>query len=150
MNESSVAAQETATEQEQVMSQPACTIHVCTSCRPPGTRRDPLGNTPGFLFYKELRDAIADSAINDRVDVKPTECLSVCPRPCGFAVSLPGAWTYLFGDQKPAESAPEVLDCIALYLDSPDGFMPRSQRPKSLRGSILGRVPPIQGAGQCT
>jgi predicted metal-binding protein len=37
---------------------------------------------------------------------------------------------------KPAE-------CIALYLDIPDGFMPRKVRPKAMRASILGRVPPL-------
>jgi predicted metal-binding protein len=37
---------------------------------------------------------------------------------------------------KPAE-------CITLYLDILDGFMPRKIRPKALRASILGRVPPF-------
>ncbi len=109
-----------------------------------------MGTRPGFIFFKNVRDAVAASPLRERVEVKPTECLSVCPRPCGFALSLPGSWTYLFGDQQPDGSTDEVLECLSLYLETPDGFMPRLQRPKSLRGSILGRVPPIGRSDQCT
>ena len=125
---------------------PPCTLHVCTSCRPPGTPREPQGRRPGFIFYQQLRDSIDASLLRDRVEVRPAECLSICPRPCGLALSLPGAWTYLFGDQQPSETTADVMECISLYLDSPDGFMARSQRPKSMRRSILGRVPPLKGA----
>ena len=126
-----------------------CTLHVCTSCRPPGTPRSPDGSRPGFILYKNLRDAIGESTMRDQVDVRPAECLSVCPRPCGFALSLPEAWTYIFGDQRPVESIAEVLECISLYINSPSGFLPRLQRPKGLRGSILGRIPPIKGPHKC-
>ena len=129
---------------------PTCTIHICTSCRPPGTPREPKSSRPGFIFYEKLREAVADSVLSDQVAVVPTPCLSVCPRPCGFALSLPGSWTYLFGDQQPNQTESDIIDCVSLYLKSPDGFMERHQRPKPLRASILGRVPPIQGGGQCT
>ena len=146
MTNSSVSADDKSGAKAQAGPEKTCTLHVCTSCRPPGTPRDPLGGRPGFLFFKELRDAIANTPLNERVDVKPADCLSVCPRPCGFALSRPGAWTYLFGDQRPVESASDVIDCIDLYLQTTDGFMPRSQRPKGLRGGILGRIPPIRRA----
>ena len=73
----------------------------------------------------------------------------ICPRPCGIALSLPGSWTYLFGDQKPSETVHDILDCVSLYIESPDGFMAREARPKTLRGSILGRVPPLQAELPC-
>ncbi|MEN0061183.1 MAG: DUF1636 domain-containing protein [Myxococcota bacterium] len=123
----------------------SCTLHVCTSCRSPGTPREPRESRPGFLLFHEIREAFADSPIKDRVNVQPAECLSVCPRPCGFALSSPGAWTYLFGDQRLKVSAADIVTCVSLYLESPDGFMAREQRPFYLRASILGRVPPIQG-----
>ena len=128
----------------------SCTLHVCTSCRPRGTPREPERSRPGFILYEALRNSISDSPLQHVVDVRPTPCLSICPRPCGIALSLPGAWTYLFGDQNPGETTRDVMECIALYLDSPDGFMERAKRPKSMRGSILGRVPPIEKGGQCT
>ena len=127
-----------------------CTVHVCISCREPGTPRYPKENRPGFILCNQLSEALGKKSFRDHVEVKPAECLSVCPRPCGIAISSPGAWTYLFGDQKLADAVDDVAECISLYLDSPDGFMARGDRPKSLRGSILGRVPPRLGEQPCT
>ena len=67
------------------------------------------------------------------------------PRPCGIALSSPEAWSYLFGHQRPGESADDIMECLSLHIEVADGFMPREQRPKSLRASILGRVPPLGG-----
>ena len=129
---------------------PVCTVHVCTSCRPAGTAREPKENRPGFKLYHRLRRMVETGNLRHRVEVRPTECLSVCPRPCGLAITLPGSWTYLFGDQDPDLTTSEVIDCVKLYLESPNGFMPRAQRPKAMRSSILGRVPPIERASKCT
>ena len=126
-----------------------CTLHVCTSCRPSGMTREPKEQRPGFILHNELRKLIEDSELRDRVRVAPAECLSVCPRPCGIALSQPNAWTYLFGDQQPAATAGEILHCVSLYLESADGFMTRQGRPQSMRASILGRVPPIKGVNRC-
>ena len=128
----------------------ACTLHVCTSCRPPGTPREPRENRPGFILFERLRAAIARSPLGALVEVRPARCLSICPRPCGIALSSPDRWTYLFGDQLAETTIDDVVTCVSLYLDSPDGFMPRSERPKSLRSSILGRVPPLQESPPCT
>ena len=127
----------------------SCTLHVCTSCRPPGSPREPRESRPGFIFHQELREAFAKSPLRYRVEVRPAECLSVCPRPCGIAFSSPGAWSYLFGDQHPGESAPGIVECITRYVEAVDGFMPRGERPKPLRASILGRVPPSRGESSC-
>jgi predicted metal-binding protein len=90
-----------------------------------------------------------ESTLGNQVEVKPAECLSLCPRPCAIALSSSGAWSYLFGDQDPNKSASDIVECIELYLDIPDGFMPRKARPKHLRASILGRVPPFDiGVGE--
>lgn len=122
-----------------------CTLYVCTSCRPPGTPHEPRESRPGFKLYQELRAAFDESPLGHDVDVRPTECLSLCPRPCGIALSKPGAWTYLFGDQHPGVGAGDILKCVSFYVDTGNGFMPRKQRPKLLRASILGRVPPLEG-----
>ena len=76
------------------------------------------------------------------MEVRSARCLSLCPRPCGIALTSPGAWTYLFADQQLGESARHIVECVALYIGTSDGFMPREQRPKPLRASIVGRVPP--------
>ena len=117
-------------------------LHVCTSCRPSGHPREPRRNRPGFKLYQALRAALQKSPLQHHVEVRPAECLSLCPRPCGIALSSPGAWTYLFGDQQPNESAGDILQCVSTYVNSDDGLLPREQRPARLRASILGRVPP--------
>ena len=123
----------------------SCTLYVCTSCRTVGTPREPREERQGYILYHELKEAISSGSLGLNVNVKATKCLSICPRPCGIAISTPGKWTYLFGDQNPRETVHDIIDCVATYLKTTDGFMERSVRPKSLRRSILGRVPPIQG-----
>ena len=120
-------------------------LHVCTSCREPGTPREPWENRAGFKLYLELRDKVQASSLAPHVDVKPAECLSLCPRPCGISLSSPGAWTYLFGDQEPGQTADDIVDLLDSYVRSRDGYLPRDARPKTLRASILGRVPPSEG-----
>ena len=122
-----------------------CTLHVCTSCRAPETPREPQEGRQGFTLFQKLQEAFNKSNLQDRVDVKAAKCLSVCPRPCGIAISSSESWTYLFGDQDPHKTVQEIVDCVSLYLKIPNGFMNRADRPKHLRRSILGRVPPIDG-----
>ena len=124
-----------------------CVLHVCTSCRTRGTPREPKENRPGFRLFQQLRTMVEASPLRQRIEVRPTPCLSICPRPCGIALSLPGSWTYLFGDQNPDETVRDVLACLSLYLDSPEGFMARDRRPETLRNSILGRIPPLKTFG---
>ena len=117
-------------------------LHVCTSCRVPGSPREPRESRTGFQLYRELRAKLEESPLGQHVDVRPAECLSLCPRPCGIALASSGAWSYLFGDQQPGESADDILECVSLYVGIEDGFMLREQRPKRLRASVRGRVPP--------
>jgi len=136
---SSVAAQGSPTSDG---TRRACVLHVCISCRPPGFPREPRESRPGFRLYRALRATFRGTPLENDVEVRPAECLSLCPRPCGIALSSPGAWSYLFGDQQPGEGADDILECVSLYIGAEDGFMPRGRRPKRLRTSILGRVPP--------
>ena len=125
-------------------AQQMCTIHVCTSCRDRGTPREPQEHRPGFMLYQKLCRAFENSPLDAKVTIQPTPCLSICPRPCGFALSSKTKWTYLFGDQKPYETVAEIVQCVSYYLECKDGFMERNQRPSSLRSNILGRIPPIK------
>lgn len=129
-------------QESQEASTKSCTLHVCTSCRPAGCPREPEHLRPGFLLYKELRERVAQRAWEHEVKVVPAQCLSVCRRPCGVALSCAGSWTYIFGDQDSSTGAEAIVDCVALYLEKKDGYMVRAERPSTLRASILGRVPP--------
>ncbi|MYF54580.1 DUF1636 domain-containing protein [Candidatus Poribacteria bacterium] len=117
-------------------------LHVCTSCRALGSAREPRESRAGFKLYQELRATFHESPLRHHVEVRSAECLSLCPRPCGIALSSPEAWIFLFGDQQPSESVGDILECVSLYVGTADGFMPRERRPKRLRSSIRGRVPP--------
>ncbi|MEM8500295.1 MAG: DUF1636 domain-containing protein [Pseudomonadota bacterium] len=126
----------------------ACTLHVCTSCRPRGAPREPREQRPGFILYHRLREALNRSEIRQSVQIQPADCLSLCPRPCGITLSCSGRWTYLFGDQEPGKSVEDILECVSAYLDSADGMLARTERPRSLRASIRGRIPPM-GPSPC-
>ena len=119
-------------------------VYVCTSCPAPGSPREPRESGAGFQLYRQLRTKFHASSLGPHVEVRPAECLSLCPRPCGIAVVSPGAWCYLFGDQHPTKSADDILECVSFYIGTEDGFMPRERRPKRLRASVLGRVPPYE------
>ena len=117
-------------------------LHVCTSCRGPGSPREPEENRAGFKLYQELRTIFLDSHLKHSVEVKPTVCLSACSHHCVIAFSSPGAWSYLFGDQHSDETISDIVEGMSVYTSTDDGVMRREQRPRSLRTSILGRVPP--------
>ena len=79
-----------------------CKLHVCTSCRPSGFPRDPATNRPGFKLFQELSSLLDKNLLRDQIELVPTECLSLCPRPCGIALSRNNSWTYLFGTLQPS------------------------------------------------
>ena len=130
------------------LDEAVCTLHVCTSCRPKGCSREPRENRPGFILHQILTELIKERGLVHRVNLQPAECLSLCARPCGIALSSKDSWTYLFGDQDPNQTAEDILDCVSVYIESSKGNMPRERRPKNLRASILGRVPPIIKSNQ--
>jgi predicted metal-binding protein len=114
-------------------------LFVCTSCRPKG---DPASPRPGQVLFECLSSEHAAWARRLGVTIEPTECLSVCPRPCGIALSAPEKWTYVFGDVKPGRDEAAVVECATLYARSVNGHLPREERPLVLRQGILARVPP--------
>ena len=93
-------------------------LHVCTSCRTAGSPREPRENRPGFKLYQELRTLLNQSPLKRQVEVRPAECLSLCPRPCGISLSSVGKWSYLFGDQKPRACARDIMELVSLYLST--------------------------------
>ena len=118
-------------------------LHVCTSCRPADTPREPASARPGAQLYARLEEALREHPLRERVELRPAPCLSLCPRPCAIALQGAQRWTYLFGDQAPDQTVEAILACAALYVEASRGELPRAQRPEALRASILGRVPPL-------
>ena len=118
----------------------SCTLHVCTSCRPSGTPREPRERRPGFLFFEALRDAVVDSPLRDHVEVRPAG-VDVVPVP--VALSLPGSWTYLFGDQQPVKSTAgmSVSRCVKAV-----DVLPRNDGRKTYVVRFLDGCHPLKGS----
>ena len=55
-------------------------------------------------------------------------------------------FTYSFGDLDPEcpQDVRALQEFAELFLNAPEGFVLRSDRPKVLRAGILGRYPPIK------
>ena len=47
----------------------------------------------------------------------------------------------MFGDLPPLASAADILKVCEKYHSSPDGIVPRNQRPEVLQKGILARIP---------
>ena len=122
--------------------QTAPRLYICTSCRQDGVAKEPKENRDGLQLYMHLKKLLKDQNLSDKVNLLPVECLSLCRRPCGIALSSFGSWTYRFGDAYPTSSSQDIIDFVQTYIHSNDGNILRGERPKSLRSSILGKVPP--------
>lgn len=117
-------------------------LHVCTTCRPPGT--DPAAPRDGAKLFALVEALHRDWPGRTDVALNPVECMSGCDRACTVALSAPGKPSHLFGDKQPnAETAQAALDLALQYVTSDTGDLPRSARPEAFRRGILARIPAI-------
>jgi predicted metal-binding protein len=117
-------------------------LHVCTTCRPPGT--DPALPRDGAKLYGLIEALHRDWPDRHRVGLNPVECMSGCDRACTVAVSADGKPSYLFGDKRPdIETAQAALDLAAQYLASETGVLPRKDRPAPFVRGVLANIPAI-------
>ena len=121
---------------------PIPTLSICLRCRDgrESARADVRGGA-------RLADAVCDLVARRGcdADLRGVRCMSQCKRSCVVSLTAPGSFTYIFGDLDPEapDHAQAILDLIPLYRSAPEGFVARDTRPAPLRGSILGRLPPI-------
>jgi predicted metal-binding protein len=110
-------------------------LFVCTTCR--AGEATPEGEkVPGA----RLAQALADANACDRVEVRPTECLSACTQGCSIALTRAGSWTYVYGRLSETD-APDILAGAAAYAQTTDGIVPWRQRPVIFRKQSLARIP---------
>ena len=85
---------------------------------------------------------------HQELELRGVRCMSQCRRPCIVTLSSCERFTYIFGDLNAAESdhIKALCDLLPLYLDAPEGFLRREDRPEPLRERILGRLPPPASA----
>ena len=119
-------------------------LSVCTRCRPPDfTGR--LKERPGYKLAEAVLARIREEAVPG-LTLRGVECMSQCKRPCAVALSAHGKFTLIFGDQE--QDVDAILALARQYAESEEGLVPRTDRPQPLRESILGRVPPLDYAGE--
>jgi predicted metal-binding protein len=111
-------------------------ITVCTSCRPAGSALD---QAPGRVLLEAVRAACADA---DGVEVRPTQCLSVCTRVCSASLSSEGGYTFVYGDLDAEHDAPALALLATACRDAAHGFVPWKNRPETLRKGMIARIPP--------
>lgn len=113
-------------------------LFVCTTCR--AGEVTPEGEVvPGA----RLAQALAQANACDRVQVRPTECLSACTQGCSIALTRAGSWTYVYGRLSEADTQ-DILAGAAAYADTADGIVPWRQRPVIFRKQSLARIPPLE------
>jgi len=125
------------------------TLSICLRCRDGREDQDTdLDMRGGRRLARAVAAVFAASAAAERgVVLRGVNCMSQCKRPCTIALSGHSRFTYLFGDLDPKVHTDDVLAVATAYADATDGFLPRSARPEVLRAGILGRVPPLEHAG---
>lgn len=127
-------------------------LFVCTTCNGTWEQGKRVGTSGGERLYDHLKEAVAASAIADRIEVQPVSCMSACSHHCAVAFAGPGKANYLFGGvDASAGDALEgaiaaVLTCAQRYCDRPDGQLPWAERPEPLKGGLLAKIPPLEPA----
>ena len=122
---------------------PQSVIFVCQSCSFSETQRDYDGDRGGLHLLRHLQQIHTTWALNSECKIVAAGCLSACNRRCVIALSVPQKTTLMFGDLPALESAPSILELAEQYHTSPDGLIPRSDRPEILQRGILARIPPL-------
>jgi len=118
------------------------TLSICLTCR--DGREDDHGDVRGGArLAGALRDLIVRQGCN--ASLRGVRGVSQYKRGCVASLTVPGAFTVLFGDLDPTDPAhPQAIpDLIPLYSKAPEGFLTRDARPEPLRATILGRLPPL-------
>lgn len=118
-------------------------LFVCKSCSFSATEREYMSQRGGIHLLNHLKNLYQNWTLQSEFVIQETECLSACNRPCAIAFSAPKKTTIMFGDLSPLESAADILQLGEQYYASPDGIVPRQERPLVLRKGILARIPPL-------
>ena len=121
-------------------------LSICLTCR--DGREGCQGHVRGGTRLAEAVLRRVQITRVSEVDLRGVRCMSQCKRPCIVSISAQGRFTYMFGDLDPEnlDHIEALLELTARYKVVPEGFLTRDERPKPLRASILGRLPPLGSA----
>ncbi|MBE9212950.1 DUF1636 domain-containing protein [Plectonema cf. radiosum LEGE 06105] len=117
------------------------TLFVCKSCYFSLTQLDYMGEIGGKYLLNEILKLHQKWILKSEFLITEVECLSACKRPCAIALTAPNKTSLMFGDLPPLESAGDILKLCEQYHTSPNGIVPRNERPEILQKGILARIP---------
>ena len=113
-------------------------VTVCTDCRVTGS-----ACKPGLALLARLGESLDRLGVGPDVDfsIQGTACMAGCRRHCTIAFQASGKATYLFGGIEPDADVDALVDFARLYAQREDGMTREAERPRSLAGKVLARVP---------
>ena len=124
------------------MTSPKMKVFVCTTCRPKQCVEGNKDDRPGQHMFERLQGKIAQSDLEDEIQVTPVECLSVCKRPATIALTTPTHWTYIYGDLDPDKDLDNIIAGLRAYLNTDDGIVPWAERVSIFKSGVVARIPP--------
>ncbi len=117
-------------------------LSICTTCR--DGREDLHDGCRGGMRLAEAVLRRIEETHRTTFDLRAVRCMSQCKRACIVSLASDGCFSYIFGDLDPErpDHVDALLELPRLYLEAPEGFLSRAERPEALRANILGRLPP--------
>lgn len=106
-----------------------CALRVCTTC------------AGGSLAICDR--IIRDAGLTSRVTVLGQECLNRCQKPLAIAIQGSESATYVFDGLDLEKDAPDLVETLLAYLDTPGGWIEDARRCGRLRHRLCARVLPI-------
>ena len=117
-------------------------LSICLTCR--DGREEGYEDVRGGARLAAAVIRLIEKTKASEFELRGVRCMSQYKRSCIASICANGRFTYVFGDLDP--ETPDHLDAMImlsrLYLEAPEGFLSRAERPEPLRASILGRLPP--------
>lgn len=115
-------------------------IQICVEC---GTKAVGPGETPlGERLY-DLVERILEEDGFDGLNLRKVACLGNCDAECRLALADPERWSWMLGDMDAQADEALLREVFKLWLEAPNGLIPKAQRPQGLTDKSLGRMPPV-------
>lgn len=122
-------------------STPIAQLQVCAPCHHPD--RAKRGTIPaGEAFATRLAAEVAHRPELAGLRVVAPPCIGHCAARCRVSFAGDRRWSWLIGGLDPDAATDDLLEFARRWLEAPDGFVAKEDRPKPIRPLLLGRVPP--------
>lgn len=121
------------------MNESEAILYICSTC---GMKKDPAtGIKPANPAAEQLATQTAELLKETPVEVRLTNCLSLCNTPIAWGLQSPTRHATTFA---PATTAEDLAASARLYISTPIGQkMNKRQLPESVIHTLISRLPPL-------